>query len=65
MSRIELDTQRCTGHALCHAVAPAVYDLDDTGYCVPKHAQIDNSMRSDALAGAQACPERALTIDDD
>ena len=65
MPRVELDTNRCAGHALCHAVAPDVYDLDDYGYCVLAHHEIDEALRGPATAGAEACPEGALTVSDD
>lgn len=65
MTRIELDTQRCAGHALCAATAPEIYELDDVGYCLPPPAHIDDSARAAAIAGAEACPEQALAIVDD
>lgn len=65
MPRIVLDTRRCAGHALCHATAPEVYDLDDVGYCLPPPTHIDASLRAAAVAGADACPEQALQVIDD
>ncbi|OBG86351.1 hypothetical protein A5699_02460 [Mycobacterium sp. E802] len=65
MPRIELDEHHCAGHALCNAVAPQIYHLNEQGYCLPPPEHIDESSRAAALAGAEACPERALTVLDD
>ena len=62
---IEFDAQRCAGHAQCNAAAPQVYQLDDTGYCVPPPRAIDESLRAAAIEGADACPERVLTVIDE
>lgn len=64
MPRIELNAERCAGHALCNAVAPDVYQLDDNGYCVAPTV-IDESLRASAMSGADACPEQVLNVLDD
>jgi ferredoxin len=64
MPQIDLDAKRCAGHALCHAVAERVYKLDDDGYCVLEHLRLDESLRQEAVDGAEACPERAITVVD-
>ena len=65
MPHVEVDPNHCAGHALCSATAPEVYDLDDDGYCLPNSNAIDARLRQDAVNGAAACPERALTVIDD
>lgn len=65
MTRIGFDAPHCVGHALCNAVAPLVYELDDNGYCLPPAERIDESLRASAIEGADACPEQALTVIDD
>ena len=50
---------------MCNVAAPDVYDLDDDGYCIPPVEAISDDLRQQALAGAKACPERALTIVDE
>jgi ferredoxin len=65
MPHIIFDEQHCAGHALCNATSPAIYQLDDNGYCVKPPTHIDDSLRAAATAGADACPERALTVTDD
>ncbi|OBG88659.1 hypothetical protein A5699_16285 [Mycobacterium sp. E802] len=65
MPRILFDSHHCAGHALCHASAPEIYDLDENGYCKSPPAHIDSSLHTIAVEGADACPERALSIIED
>jgi ferredoxin len=60
--KIQVDTNRCSGHAQCNAVAPDLYDLDDSGYCAIREAEVPLGLEDQARAGAGACPERAITI---
>jgi ferredoxin len=63
--KITLDRDRCAGHALRVAAAPDVYDFDDGGYCVLPSEIVPPAMAAQAKAGAVACPERALRVDED
>jgi ferredoxin len=60
--RVQLDSGRCVGHAMCHAMGPDVYDLDDSGYCIPPIDVVAPGLEEQATAGAAACPERALEV---
>lgn len=62
MVRIEFDGKHCAGHALCASTAPEVYELDDDGFCENQPSTVAESLRAAAIAGAGACPERALRI---
>jgi ferredoxin len=63
MASVEIDG--CVGHAMCNVAAPDVYDLDDSGYCVPPLGELaDDNARKQAIAGANACPELALKVID-
>lgn len=61
---IRVDKTRCQGHAMCNAVAPTVYPLDDDGYVAIDFAEVDEGDRAAALLGAETCPERAISIED-
>jgi ferredoxin len=66
MIRISVDHDKCMGHARCAAMAPKVYRLDDTGYVdIPDGTAVPEDLRGEALDGAAACPERALTVTTD
>jgi ferredoxin len=64
--RVELNRERCSGHARCYAIAPEVYDIDDDGFCLPlPNEPIRSDLEDAARAGIDACPENALTAVDD
>ena len=57
------DPARCYGHALCHATAPELFGLDDDGYSTLRERTIPAGQEALATRAAQACPERAITIE--
>jgi ferredoxin len=50
------------GHTLCNAAGPDVYELDDRGHCRPLEGEIPAGLQDQAVQGADACPERAITV---
>lgn len=60
--RIEIDTDRCTGHGRCYMLAPDLFDADDDGYAVVTEPMPDQSHRADALTAVGNCPERAIRV---
>jgi ferredoxin len=60
--KIIVNRDACAGHARCNATAPAIYDLDDDGYSAIAQLDIPSTQDADAIAGAYACPERAITV---
>jgi ferredoxin len=62
--KVRVDTDRCTGHSRCNAVAPDVYQLDDDGFCVIVNEDVPAEFERQAREGADVCPERAIEIDD-
>ena len=59
--RVEVDRKACAGHGQCSATAPAVYELDDDGFCLPV-AAVPPGAEDDAEAGASACPEQDIEV---
>ena len=62
--RIIVDSDLCTGHGRCAAVAPTVYALDDNGFWAITEADVAPGQEAAAHAGSNNCPERAITIVD-
>jgi ferredoxin len=62
--RIHVDTERCSGHARCQALAPEVYELDELGYNVTSLKEVAPELAESARRGAAACPEQAITIEE-
>lgn len=50
------------GHGQCYSWAPEVYRPDDQGYCVVQIAEVTGDLAAQAIVGAEACPESAITI---
>jgi ferredoxin len=50
------------GHTLCSVNGPDVYDLDETGHCRPVVTEVPAELEEQAVYGADACPERAITV---
>ncbi len=62
--RISVDTEACTGHALCFGIAPDVFVLDELGYNVTPAGEVAPELEEQARRGALSCPEMAITIEE-
>lgn len=62
--KIHFDSSKCNGHAQCFAQGPDIYTLDEnTGYCsLPAETEVPDGLKSQAVNGANACPEGAIGI---
>jgi ferredoxin len=60
---IRVDKAKCQGHALCYAVDPELYPLDDDGFSALTVKQIYDAQVPDAERGVDACPERAIAVE--
>ncbi|MEO3787565.1 ferredoxin [Actinocorallia sp. B10E7] len=60
--KLVVDQGKCCGHARCNDRAPELFELDDLGYVAVNEIEVPEGMEEAALAGARACPERAITI---
>jgi ferredoxin len=61
--KVTVDRSLCSGHARCHATSPEVFDIDDIGYVVVDDTTVvPAGLEAAAREGANACPERAITI---
>ena len=63
--KLKVDQRLCSGHARCAAVAPEIFTLDDNGYISFSEKEVSPDQLALARRGARACPERALTLDED
>lgn len=63
--RVVIDHDRCTGHGRCYDVAPALFTDDDRGYGqVVGDGAVSDDEREQADRAVLACPERAVTIEE-
>lgn len=61
-----VDSALCAAHGLCADTAPDVFTLDDDGFNVDAGRTVDipEHLEAAARAGASACPESAIQIQD-
>jgi ferredoxin len=60
--RIVVDHDLCSGHGRCAAVAPDIYVLDGNGFSAVNELDVPGDLEDAARAGANNCPERAITL---
>jgi ferredoxin len=63
--RVRIDKELCAGHGRCYALAPEVFDYDEEGFSLLKQEAIAPDLEAAARRGARACPEGAVTVDDE
>ena len=61
--RVMVDREKCEGAAVCVAVAPTVFEMDDEN----KAVVVDATAEDDAtlMRAAKGCPYKAVILEDD
>jgi ferredoxin len=62
-SSLVVDRKACAGHGLCYSIAPDVIDADDQGDPVITADPIPDDQLELAQNAVEACPERALRLE--
>lgn len=63
--KIRVDNDKCVGHAQCYAVDPDLFPIDDAGYSNLEPRHVSPEDQAVIREGVEACPERALILEDD
>ena len=58
--KVKVDFDLCESNALCEALAPEVFELDDDDYLVVKKEEVGEAVRR-AVA---ACPRAAIALEE-
>lgn len=61
---VRVDEALCVGHGRCYALAPDVFAPDDFGHCVILVEDAEGAFGDQARIGAENCPERAITLEE-
>jgi ferredoxin len=63
--RIAVNAELCSGHGRCYDVSPEIFTPDDEGFCEQRGSQflVRPDVEDAARAGAESCPERAITTE--
>ncbi|WP_063043400.1 ferredoxin [Nocardia pseudovaccinii] len=60
--RIEVDRNRCEGHAMCEAAAPEYFSVDDEGVLTILTEEVPDSDKAQAHGAVLSCPVAALKL---
>jgi ferredoxin len=62
--RVRVDSETCTGHGRCYVLCPEIFQEDEAGYCMITDGLVPQGLEAKARRAAEACPERAIDIED-
>lgn len=62
--KIKVDFDLCESNALCEAMAPEVFELDDDDYLVMKAEETTPDNIEDVKRAVAACPRAAISLED-
>ncbi len=65
MARVEVDFDVCESNALCEAMAPDVFELDDDDNLQVDDPTVTDENRGRVQQAVAACPKTALRIVED
>lgn len=63
--QVRRDRSKCVGHAQCYAVDPDLFPIDDSGYSILEAHEVRPEDVQVVRDGVAACPEMALSCDED
>ena len=61
--KIKVDFDLCESNALCEAMAPEVFELDDDDYLVVKTEETTPENLGDVERAVAACPRAAIRLE--
>ena len=62
MSRLTIDPDKCQGHGRCVLIAPAYFDMDDSGFGLVLRKDVDAADKADIDEAILSCPEHAIAL---
>lgn len=62
--KIKVDFDLCESNALCEAMAPEVFELDDDDYLVVKADETTPESIENVKRAVAACPRAAISLED-
>ncbi|UOE20873.1 ferredoxin [Thermobifida halotolerans] len=62
--RVRVDGKQCQGHGVCYMTSPDVFAPDEEdGHAHVLVDEVGSDLEQAAKEGAEACPERAITVE--
>jgi ferredoxin len=62
--KVRVDASKCMGHALCYAIDPDLFPVDDEGYSALEPHEVRSEDAATTKQGVDACPEMALILEE-
>lgn len=62
--KVKVDFDLCESNALCEALAPAVFELDDDDMLVVKQEDVGADQVAAVRRAAAACPRAAIALEE-
>jgi len=59
---IYVDTDLCSGCALCSDICPEVFEVGEYGYVEINHSEINVDNKELCMQAIQSCPENAMSL---
>jgi len=63
--RIKVDFDLCESNAMCEAMAPDVFELDDDDYLQVKTEHTTDENLDEVRRAVAACPRAAITLEEE
>jgi ferredoxin len=60
--RIQVDTDRCTGHGVCESIADDIFEVGEDGLVHLLVEDVEETRRADVESAVAECPTQALSI---
>jgi len=62
--KVKVDFDLCESNALCEALAPEVFELDDDDYLVVKQEEVGEADLDAVRRAVAACPRAAISLEE-
>jgi ferredoxin len=59
--KVNVDPDRCEGHARCWEICPEVFSLDEVGHATVAVELVPAGLEAEVAKAVSNCPERAIT----
>lgn len=60
--KVNVDPDRCEGHARCWEICPEVFSLDEVGHAVALVGEVPAVLEPEVTKAVSNCPERAISV---
>jgi ferredoxin len=61
--KINVDTDRCTGHGVCESLAPEIFEVGDDGIVHLLTTDLSEHQRPSLESAVAECPTQALRLE--